>query len=148
MQNSSALQLLVSYKHRIRAQPFTGTRGARDPALTIFRPASNVNNIIRPECLSRSVTYTRRLLNNIYYNILSIILTIKLLLYHYILCSRKTYRRYVVLYLYLYTRYLAAAYTVYWTSGPSVLKMCIALIFFVRVRRLHSSFILNFLCAI
>lgn len=57
------LQLFVSYKHRIRAQPFTGTRGARDPALTIFRPASNDNNI-RPECLSCSVSYTHRLLNN------------------------------------------------------------------------------------
>jgi len=60
------LQLFVSYKHLIRAQPFTGTRGARDPALTIFRPASNDNNIIRPECLSRCESYTRRLFNDTY----------------------------------------------------------------------------------
>lgn len=134
------LQLFVSYKHRLRAQPFTGTRGARDPALTIFRPASN-DNKRRPECLSCSVSYTHRLLNNnTVYNINNNNNNITIIsLYSTLTKNIQAIRCIILIFIYQIYRYLSDAYSLLDVWTKCVENVHCAYIF--RTRSSSSQFI-------
>lgn len=105
----------------VHAQSFTGTRSARDLALTTFRLASDLDT---SGMFLAAVYHTRATIRYIINN------TTIILLY--------SYEKYIsgiyLLYLYLFDAYSLL--------DPSVLKMCSVSIFFVRVRRqfIHLEF--------